>query len=185
MRKKIDILAILLVILLALSLGLGAVSVYCDHAYRETLSSNNALGELLDDLAAAADTGGAPAVENFDFSPTASGRAGPTENFNAVLVDEDGAILAQTGALACGDVSTLDVMLARYERPIELSAADGSTAHRTTWARLGLLAGRGQPDAVHRLLHRRCAAQDRQRACPHLRGQLPRPRRTALRPHDR
>ena len=44
MRKKIDFLAILLVILLALSLGLGAVSVYCDHAYRETLSSNNALG---------------------------------------------------------------------------------------------------------------------------------------------
>ena len=56
MRKKIDILAILLVILLALSLGMGAVSVYCDHAYRETLSSNNALGELLDDLEAAADT---------------------------------------------------------------------------------------------------------------------------------
>lgn len=143
MRKKIDILAILLVILLALSLGMGAVSVYCDHAYRETLSSNNALGELLDDLAAAADTGGAPAVENFDFSPYGlwEGRTG--ENFNAVLVDEDGAILARTGALACGDVSTLDVMLARYERPIELSAADGSTAHRTTWARLGLLLGEG------------------------------------------
>lgn len=143
MRKKIDILAILLVILLALALGLGAVSVYCDHAYRETLSSNNALGELLDDLAAAADTGGAPAVENFDFSPYGLWEGRTDENFNAVLVDEDGAILAQTGALACGDVSTLDVMLARYERPIELSAADGSTAHRTTWARLGLLLGEG------------------------------------------
>ena len=143
MRKKIDFLAILLVILLALSLGLGAVSVYCDHAYRETLSSNNALGELLDDLAAAADTGGAPAVENFDFSPYGLWEGRTDENFNAVLVDEDGAILAQTGALACGDVSTLDVMLARYERPIELSAADGSTAHRTTWARLGLLLGEG------------------------------------------
>ena len=143
MRKKIDILAILLVILLAISLGLGAVSVYCDHAYRETLSSNNALGELLDDLAAAADTGGAPAVENFDFSPYGLWEGRTDENFNAVLVDEDGAILAQTGALACGDVSTLDVMLARYERPIELSAADGSTAHRTTWARLGLLLGEG------------------------------------------
>ena len=143
MRKKIDILAILLVILLALSLGLGAVSVYCDHAYRETLSSNNALGELLDDLAAAADTGGAPAVENFDFSPYGLWEGRTDENFNAVLVDEDGAILARTGALACGDVSTLDVMLARYERPIELSAADGSTAHRTTWARLGLLLGEG------------------------------------------
>lgn len=141
MRKKIDILAILLVILLAISLGLGAVSVYCDHAYRETLSSNNALGELLDDLAAAADTGGAPAVENFDFSPYGLWEGRTDENFNAVLVDEDGAILAQTGALACGDVSTLDVMLARYERPIELSAADGSTAHRTTWARLGVLLG--------------------------------------------
>ena len=143
MRKKIDILAILLVILLALSLGLGAVSVYCDHAYRETLSSNNALGELLDDLAAAADTGGAPAVENFDFSPYGLWEGRTDENFNAVLVDEDGAILARTGALACGDVSTLDVMLARYERPIELSAADGSTAHRTTWARLGVLLGEG------------------------------------------
>ena len=143
MRKKIDILAILLVILLALSLGMGAVSVYCDHAYRETLSSNNALGELLDDLAAAADTGGAPAVENFDFSPYGLWEGKSDENFNAVLVDEDGAILAQTGALACGDVSTLDVMLARYERPIELSAADGSTAHRTTWARLGVLLGEG------------------------------------------
>lgn len=143
MRKKIDFLAILLVILLALSLGLGAVSVYCDHAYRETLSSNNALGELLDDLAAAADTGGAPAVENFDFSPYGLWAGRTDENFNAVLVDEDGAILAQTGALACGDVSTLDVMLARYERPIELSAADGSTAHRTTWARLGVLLGEG------------------------------------------
>lgn len=143
MRKKIDFLAILLVILLALSLGLGAVSVYCDHAYRKTLSSNNALGELLDDLAAAADTGGAPAVENFDFSPYGLWEGRTDENFNAVLVDEDGAILARTGALACGDVSTLDVMLARYERPIELSAADCSTAHRTTWARLGLLLGEG------------------------------------------
>lgn len=143
MRKKIDFLAILLVILLALSLGMGAVSVYCDHAYRETLSSNNALGELLDDLAAAADTGGAPAVENFDFSPYGLWEGRTDENFNAVLVDEDGAILARTGTLACGDVSTLDVMLARYERPIELSAADGSTAHRTTWARLGLLLGEG------------------------------------------
>ena len=144
MRKKTDILAILLVILLALSLGLGAVSVYCDHAYRETLSSNNALGELLDDLAAAADTGGAPAVENFDFSPYGLWEGKADENFNAVLVDEDGAILARTGALACGDVSTLDMMLARYERPIELpaeTAQDGSTAHRTTWARLGVLLG--------------------------------------------
>ena len=146
MRKKIDILAILLVILLALSLGMGAVSVYCDHAYRETLSSNNALGELLDDLVAAADTGGAPAVENFDFSPYGLWEGKSDENFNAVLVDEDGAILARTGTLACGDVSTLDVMLARYERPIELpaeTAQDGSTAHRTTWARLGLLLDEG------------------------------------------
>ena len=144
MRKKIDFLAILLVILLALSLGLGAVSVYCDHAYRETLSSNNALGELLDDLAAAADTGGAPAVENFDFSPYGLWEGRTDENFNAVLVDEDGAILARTGTLACGDVSTLDMMLSRYERPIELpaeTAQDGSTAHRTTWARLGVLLG--------------------------------------------
>lgn len=113
------------------------------HAYRETLSSNNALGELLDDLAAAADTGGAPAVENFDFSPYGLWEGRTDENFNAVLVDEDGTILARTGALACGDVSTLDVMLSRYERPIELPAADGSTAHRTTWARLGLLLGKG------------------------------------------
>lgn len=144
MRKKIDFLAILLVILLALSLGLGAVSVYCDHAYRETLSSNNALGELLDDLAAAADTGGAPTVENFDFSPYGLWEGKSDENFNAVLVDEDGTILARTGTLACGDVSTLDMMLARYERPIELpaeTAQDGSTAHRTTWARLGVLLG--------------------------------------------
>ena len=44
MRKKIDFLAILLVILLALSLGLGAVSVYCHHAYRETLSTNTPRG---------------------------------------------------------------------------------------------------------------------------------------------
>ena len=144
MRKKIDFLAILLVILLALSLGMGAVSVYCDHAYRETLSSNNALGELLDDLAAAADTGGAPAVENFDFSPYGLWEGKSDENFNAVLVDEDGAILARTGTLVCGDMSTLDMMLARYERPIELpaeTAQDGSTAHRTTWARLGVLLG--------------------------------------------
>ena len=144
MRKKIDFLAILLVILLALSLGLGAVSVYCDHAYRETLSSNNALGELLDDLAAAADTGGAPAVENFDFLPYGLWEGKSDENFNAVLVDEDGAILARTGTLVCGDMSTLDMMLSRYERPIELpaeTAQDGSTAHRTTWARLGVLLG--------------------------------------------
>ena len=144
MRKKIDILAILLVILLVLSLGLGAVSVYCDHAYRETLSSNNALGELLDDLAAAADLGGAPAVEDFDVSSYGLWEGKSDENFNAVLVDEDGAILARTGTLACGDVSTLDMMLSRYERPIELpaeTAQDGSTAHRTTWARLGVLLG--------------------------------------------
>ena len=87
MRKKIDFLAILLVILLALSLGLGAVSVYCDHAYRETLSSNNALGELLDDLAAAADLGGAPAVEDFDVSSYGLWEGKSDENFNAVLVE--------------------------------------------------------------------------------------------------
>ena len=142
MRKKIDFLAILLVILLALSLGLGAVSVYCDHAYRETLSSNNALGELLDDLAAAADTGGAPAVENFDFSPYGLWEGKSDENFNAVLVDEDGTILARTGTLACGDMSTLDMMLARYDRSIELPAADGTApitppgrASACCWAR--------------------------------------------------
>ena len=141
MRKKIDFLAILLVILLALSLGLGAVSVYCDHAYRETLSSNNALGELLDDLAAAADTGGAPAVENFDFSPYGLWEGKTDENFNAVLVDEDGTILARTGTLVCGDMSTLDMMLARYERPIDLpvEAAGDDSAVRTTYGRLGLL----------------------------------------------
>lgn len=141
MRKRIDFLAILLVILLALSLGLGAVSVYCDHAYRETLSSNNALGELLDDLAAAADTGGAPAVENFDFSPYGLWEGKTDENFNAVFVDEDGTILARTGTLVCGDMSTLDMMLARYERPIDLpvEAAGDDSAVRTTYGRLGLL----------------------------------------------
>ena len=168
MRKKIDFLAILLVILLALSLGLGAVSVYCDHAYRETLSSNNALGELLDDLAAAADTGGAPAVENFDFSPYGLWEGRTDENFNAVLVDEDGAILARTGTLACGDVSTLDMMLARYERPIELPRRRRLDRPSHDVGAPRPAAGRGQPDAVHRLLHRRCAAQDRQRARPHL-----------------
>lgn len=143
MRKKIDFLAILLVILLALSLGMAGVPTWIDSTLRGMPSSDKALGGLLDDLAAAAGQGGAPAVEGFDVSSYGLWEGKADENFNAVLVDEDGAILAQTGALACGDVSTLDVMLARYERPIELSAADGSTAHRTTWARLGLLLGEG------------------------------------------
>ena len=171
MRKKIDFLAILLVILLALSLGLGAVSVYCDHAYRETLSSNNALGELLDDLAAAADTGGAPAVENFDFSPYGLWEGKSDENFNAVLVDEDGAILARTGTLACGDMSTLDMMLARYERPIDLpvEAAGDDSAVRTTYGRLGLLLDEsGQTVA-------RFVAYDGDGAAPLKTGSVPAP----------
>ena len=171
MRKKIDILAILLVVLLALSLGLGAVSVYCDHAYRETLSSNNALGELLDDLAAAADTGGAPAVENFDFSPYGLWEGKSDENFNAVLVDEDGAILARTGTLACGDMSTLDMMLARYERPIDLpvEAAGDDSAVRTTYGRLGLLLDEsGQTVA-------RFVAYDGNGAAPLKTGSVPTP----------
>ena len=141
MRKKIDFLAILLVILLALSLGMAGVPTWIDSTLQGMPSSDKALGGLLDDLEVAAVQGGAPAVEDFDVSSYGLWEGKADENFNAVLVDEDGAILAQTGALACGDVSTLDVMLARYERPIELSAADGSTAHRTTWARLGLLLG--------------------------------------------
>lgn len=171
MRKKIDFLAILLVILLALSLGLGAVSVYCDHAYRETLSSNNALGELLDDLAAAADTGGAPAVENFDFSPYGLWEGKSDENFNAVLVDEDGTILARTGTLVCGDVSTLDMMLARYERPIDLpvEAAGDDSAVRTTYGRLGLLLDEsGQTVA-------RFVAYDGNGAAPLRTGSVPTP----------
>lgn len=143
MRKKIDFLAILLVILLALSLGMAGVPTWIDSTLQGMPSSDKALGGLLDDLEVAAVQGGAPAVEDFDVSSYGLWEGKADENFNAVLVDEDGAILAQTGALACGDVSTLDVMLARYERPIELSAADCSTAHRTTWARLGLLLGEG------------------------------------------
>ena len=85
-------------------------------------------------------------MEDFGVSSYGLWEGKSDENFNAVLVDEDGAILARTGTLACGEMSTLDVMLARYERPIELpaeTAQDGSTAHRTTWARLGLLLGEG------------------------------------------
>lgn len=141
MRKKIDFLAILLVILLALSLGMAGVPTWIDSTLRGMPSSDKALGGLLDDLAAAAGQGGAPAVEDFDVSSCGLWEGKTDENFNAVLVDEDGTILARTGTLACGDMSTLDVMLARYERPIELSAADGSAAHRTTWARLGVLLG--------------------------------------------
>ena len=58
-----------------------------------------------------------------------------------MLVGEDGTILARTGTLACGDAATLDMILARYDRSIELPAADGTGAHHTTWARLGLLLG--------------------------------------------
>ena len=141
MRKKTDILAILLAILLVLSLGMGGVSLYCDRAYRETPSSRNALGELLDGLEAAAGLGGAPALEGFDFSPYGLWDGNTAENFNAVLVGEDGTILARTGTLACGDAATLDMILARYDRSIELPAADGTGAHHTTWARLGLLLG--------------------------------------------
>ena len=144
MRRKADILAILLVILFALSLGMAGVSVYFDHAFRETLSSDYVLGELLDDLEAEANLGGAPAVESFHCDDYGLWDGKAAENFNAVLVGEDGAILARTGTLACGDMATLDMMLARYDRPIELSAeaaADGSTARHTTWARLGLLLG--------------------------------------------
>ncbi len=143
MRKKIDFLAILLVILLTLSLGMAGVPTWIDSTLRGMPSSDKALGGLLDDLAAAAGQGGAPAVEDFDVSSCGLWEGKADENFNAVLVDQDGAILARTGTLACGDMSTLDVMLARYERPIEMPAADGSAAHRTTWARLGLLLGEG------------------------------------------
>ena len=146
MRKKIDFLAILLVILLALSLGMAGVPTWIDSTLRGMPSSDKALGGLLDDLAAAAGQGGTPAVEDFDVSSCGLWEGKADENFNAVLVDEDGTILARTGTLACGDMSTLDMMLARYERPIELpaeTAQDGSTAHRTTWARLGVLLGDG------------------------------------------
>ena len=98
-------------------------------------------GGLLDGLEAAAGLGGAPALEGFDFSPYGLWDGNTAENFNAVLVGEDGTILARTGMLACGDAATLDMILARYDRSIELPAADGTGAHHTTWARLGLLLG--------------------------------------------
>ena len=66
--------------LFALSLGMAGVSVYFDHAFRETLSSDYVLGELLDDLEAEANLGGAPAVESFhcdDYGPL--GRQGRRE----------------------------------------------------------------------------------------------------------
>ena len=141
MRKKIDILAILLVVLLALSLGMAGVPTWIDNTLRGMPSSDKALGELLDDLEVAAVQGGAPAVEGFDVSSCGLWEGKADENFNAVLVDEDGAILARTGTLVFGDMSTLDMMLSRYERPIALPAevaGDGSTV-RTTYGRLGLL----------------------------------------------
>ena len=141
MRKKIDFLAILLVILLALSLGMAGVPTWIDSTLRGMPSSDKALGGLLDDLAAAAGQGGAPAVEDFDVSSCGLWEGKTDENFNAVLVDEDGTILARTGTLVCGDMSTLDMMLARYERPIDLpvEAAGDDSAVRTTYGRLGLL----------------------------------------------
>ena len=68
MRKKIDFLAILLVILLALSLGMAGVPTWIDNTLRGMPSSDKALGGLLDDLEVAAKQGGAPAVEGFDVS---------------------------------------------------------------------------------------------------------------------
>ena len=100
MRKKIDFLAILLVILLALSLGMAGVPTWIDSTLRGMPSSDKALGGLLDDLAAAAGQGGAPAVEDFDVSSCGLWEGKADENFNAVLVDEDGTILARTGTLA-------------------------------------------------------------------------------------
>lgn len=145
MRKKIDFLAILLVILLALSLGMAGVPTWIDNTLRGMPSSDKALGGLLDDLEVAAVQGGAPAVEGFDVSSCGLWEGKADENFNAVLVDEDGAILARTGTLVCGDMSTLDMMLSRYERPIDLPAevAGEDSTVRTTYGRLGLLLGEG------------------------------------------
>ena len=141
MRKKVDFLAILIVVLLILCLGAAGLSVYFDRAFQNSQSSGDALECLIDDLERAANLGGAPAVE--DFRCDAYGLwENVDENFNAVLVDESGDILARIGALVCADMPALNMMLARYDRPIELpvqASADGSVAYRTTYARLGLL----------------------------------------------
>ena len=141
MRKKIDFLAILIVVLLIVSLCAAGLAVYLDRAYQDSQSSGDALECLIDDLERAANLGGAPAVE--DFPCEAYGLwENVDENFNAVLVDENGDILAQTGALVCGDMPALNMLLARYDRPIEVTAqtgADDSVVHRTIYGRLGLL----------------------------------------------
>lgn len=141
--KKRDFLAILLVFLLILSLGAAGLSAYLEHAYQDCTSSEEALERLLDGIEAAANAGGAPAVEDFDVATYALWE-GWEASFNAVLVDGEGEILAQTGELVCGDLSALNMMLARYERPIELPTvtdADGAIVHRTAYGRLGLLTG--------------------------------------------
>ena len=111
--KKRDFLAVLLIFLLILSLGTAGLSVYLDRVYQNCLSSDETLERLLDDLEAAANAGGAPAVE--DFRCDVYGLWGDyDENFNAVLVDGEGNILAQTGTLVCENLSALNMMLARY-----------------------------------------------------------------------
>lgn len=146
MRKngeKRDYLAVLLIFLLILSLGTAGLSVYLDRVYQNCLSSDETLERLLDDLEAAANAGGAPAVEDFRCD-VYDLWGNYDENFNAVLVDGEGNILAQTGTLVCENLSALNMMLARYDRPVELPAvtdADGAIVHRTVYGRLGLLTG--------------------------------------------
>ena len=63
--KKRDSLAILLVILLVLSLAAAGLSAYFDRVSHNRLSSDEALQRLMDELEAAANIGGAPAIEDF------------------------------------------------------------------------------------------------------------------------
>ena len=141
--KKRDSLAILLVILLVLSLAAAGLSAYFDRVYQNHLSSDEALQRLMNELEAAANIGGAPAIEDFRYDIYGLWE-NDGESFNAVLVDGEGNILARTGELACGDMPALNMMLARYDRPIVLPAvtdADGETVRRTDYGRLGLLTG--------------------------------------------
>lgn len=166
MRKKKDFLAALLAILLLASLMAAGLNIWYDRRYEECLSSADAMYFLMSDLEAEANRGGAPAVEAFDFGAYDLWDDWDA-NFNAVLLDEDGNILARTGTLACAEQTALNMILARCERWIETPQSDGTAVRGGEYGRLGLLLDASGEIAARFIAHcEKDGAQLRTRSVP-------------------
>lgn len=120
-RNRPGVLAIALVLILA-----GIIGLWIAHLFMYERSSNmehrakDVTTFILEDIAEKVKAGGAPALETVDESDYIfwewAGNSLLPDNLNAVLLDSDGTILAQTGTLLTEGLSRLNLLRAQYQR---------------------------------------------------------------------